>query len=225
MSALLSVLWVLLRRDLTLAMRRRQDALVVLGFFIVVVSLFPLGVGPDPQLLRSMAPGVIWVAALLATMLSLERLFSDDFRDGSLEQLLLVPQPLSVLVMVKILAHWLVIGLPLVLVSPLLGMQLNLSGEEILVLMAALLLGTPILSLVGAIGAALTLGIRGGGVLISLLILPLYVPPLVLGAGAIDAVMFGSSPMAHLSMLAALAILALLLAPFAIAAALRIMLD
>ena len=225
MSALLSVLWVLLRRDLTLALRRRQDALVVLGFFIVVVSLFPLGVGPDPQLLRSMAPGVIWVSALLATMLSLERLFSDDFRDGSLEQLLLVPQPLSVLVMVKILAHWLVIGLPLVLVSPLLGMQLNLSGEEILVLMAALLLGTPILSLVGAIGAALTLGIRGGGVLISLLILPLYVPPLVLGAGAIDAVMFDSSPMAHLSLLAALAILALLLAPFAIAAALRIMLD
>ena len=225
MSALLSVLWVLLRRDLTLAMRRRQDALVVLGFFIVVVSLFPLGVGPDPQLLRSMAPGVIWVAALLATMLSLERLFSDDFRDGSLEQMLLIPQPLSVLVMVKILAHWLVIGLPLVLVSPLLGMQLNLSGEEILVLMAALTLGTPILSLVGAIGAALTLGIRGGGVLISLLILPLYVPPLVLGAGAVDAVMFGSSPMAHLSLLAALAILALLLAPFAIAAALRIMLD
>ncbi|MCG5493671.1 MULTISPECIES: heme exporter protein CcmB [Ectothiorhodospira] len=225
MSALLRALMALLRRDLLLAMRRRQDALVVLGFFVVVVSLFPLGVGPDPQLLRSMAPGVLWVSALLATMLSLERLFADDFRDGSLEQLLLTPQPLPLLVLMKILAHWLVTGLPLVLISPLLGMQLNLDGTEIAVLMMALLLGTPILSLVGAIGAGLTLGLRGGGVLISLLILPLYVPALIMGAGAVDAVMYGSSPDAHLSLLAALLIFTLLLAPWAIAAALRIMLD
>ncbi|AHK80149.1 heme ABC transporter permease [Ectothiorhodospira haloalkaliphila] len=222
---MLRALMALLRRDLLLAMRRRQDALVVLGFFVVVVSLFPLGVGPDPQLLRSMAPGVLWVSALLATMLSLERLFADDFRDGSLEQLLLTPQPLPLLVLMKILAHWLVTGLPLVLISPLLGMQLNLDGTEIAVLMMALLLGTPILSLVGAIGAGLTLGLRGGGVLISLLILPLYVPALIMGAGAVDAVMYGSSPDAHLSLLAALLIFTLLLAPWAIAAALRIMLD
>ncbi|MBK1672958.1 heme exporter protein CcmB [Ectothiorhodospira shaposhnikovii] len=225
MNGLATALITLLRRDLILALRRRQDALVVLGFFVVVVSLFPLGVGPDPQLLRSMAPGVLWVSALLATMLSLERLFSDDFRDGSLEQILLAPQPLSLLVGSKILAHWLITGLPLVLISPLLGMQLGLDGTEILTLMAALLLGTPILSLVGAIGAALTLGLRGGGVLISLLILPLYVPALVLGAGAVDAVMYGSSAQAHLSLMAALLILTLLLAPWAIAAALRIMLD
>ncbi|MCG5499855.1 heme exporter protein CcmB [Ectothiorhodospira lacustris] len=225
MNGLATALFTLLRRDLILALRRRQDALVVLGFFVVVVSLFPLGVGPDPQLLRSMAPGVLWVSALLATMLSLERLFSDDFRDGSLEQILLAPQPLSLMVMSKILAHWLITGLPLVLISPLLGMQLNLDGTEILTLMAALLLGTPILSLVGAIGAALTLGLRGGGVLISLLILPLYVPALVLGAGAVDAVMYGSSAQAHLSLMAALLILTLLLAPWAIAAALRIMSD
>ncbi|ANB01550.1 heme exporter protein CcmB [Ectothiorhodospira sp. BSL-9] len=225
MRALLNALLSLLRRDLLLAVRRRQDALVVLGFFVVVVSLFPLGVGPDPQLLRSMAPGVLWVSALLATMLSLERLFADDFRDGSLEQLLLTPQPLPLLVLMKILAHWLVTGLPLVLISPLLGMQLNLDGTEIAVLMMALLLGTPILSLVGAIGAGLTLGLRGGGVLISLLILPLYVPALIMGAGAVDAVMYGSSPDAHLSLLAALLIFTLLLAPWAIAAALRIMLD
>ncbi|EHQ52935.1 MULTISPECIES: heme exporter protein CcmB [Ectothiorhodospira] len=225
MNGLATALITLLRRDLILALRRRQDALVVLGFFVVVVSLFPLGVGPDPQLLRSMAPGVLWVSALLATMLSLERLFSDDFRDGSLEQILLSPQPLSLLVGSKILAHWLITGLPLVLISPLLGMQLGLDGTEILILMTALLLGTPILSLVGAIGAALTLGLRGGGVLISLLILPLYVPALVLGAGAVDAVMYGSSAQAHLSLMAALLILTLLLAPWAIAAALRIMLD
>ncbi|SEQ02063.1 heme exporter protein B [Ectothiorhodospira magna] len=225
MTGLLTAVMTLLRRDLILALRRRQDALVVLGFFVVVVSLFPLGVGPDPQLLRSMAPGVLWVSALLATMLSLERLFADDFRDGSLEQILLAPQPLSLLVVSKILAHWLVTGLPLVLASPLLGMQLGLNGTEILTLMGALLLGTPILSLVGAIGAALTLGLRGGGVLISLLILPLYVPALVLGAGALDAVMYGSSAQAHLSLLASLLIVTLLLAPWAIAAALRIMLD
>ncbi|WP_006787046.1 heme exporter protein CcmB [Thiorhodospira sibirica] len=215
----------LLRRDLTLALRRPQDALTVVGFFVVVVALFPLGVGPDPQLLRILAPGVLWVAALLATMLALERLFMDDYRDGSLEQLLIAPEPLAFLVLSKVLAHWLITGLPLVLISPLLGIQLGLQSEEILMMAIALLIGTPILSLIGAIGAALTLGLRGGGVLISLLILPLYVPTLILGAGAVDAVMHGLSAQAHLSLLGALLILAVMLTPWATAAALRIMLD
>ena len=215
----------LLRRDLTLALRRPQDALTVVGFFVVVVALFPLGIGPDPEFLRSLAPGVLWVAALLAVMLSLERLFSDDYRDGTLEQMLLVPEPLGLLVLTKIFAHWLITGLPLVLISPLLAVQLNLRPEEILILMAALLLGTPILSLIGAIGAALTLGLRGGGVLIALLILPLYAPPLILGAGAVDAVMHGVSAQAHLSLLGAMMVFALFATPWATAAAVRIMLD
>lgn len=215
----------LLQRDLTLALRRPQDALTVVGFFIVVVSLFPLGIGPDPEFLRRLAPGVLWVAALLATMLSLERLFSDDYRDGTLEQLLLVRAPLGLLVLTKTLAHWLVTGLPLVLISPLLAMQLNLRPDEIVMLMAALLLGTPILSLIGAIGAALTLGLRGGGVLIALLILPLYVPPLILGAGAVDAIMHGASAQAHLSLLGALLVFALFTTPWATAAAVRVTLD
>ncbi|MFO8151663.1 heme exporter protein CcmB [Thioalkalivibrio sp.] len=215
----------LLRRDLTLALRRPQDALTVVGFFVVVVALFPLGIGPDPEFLRSLAPGVLWVAALLAVMLSLERLFSDDFRDGTLEQLLLVPEPMGLLVLTKIVAHWLITGLPLVLVSPLLAIQLNLRPDEIAILMLALLIGTPILSLIGAIGAALTLGLRGGGVLIALLILPLYAPPLILGAGAVDAVMHGSSAQAHLSLLGAMMVFALFATPWATAAAVRIMLD
>jgi len=222
---MLRALYALLKRDLTLALRRPQDALTVVGFFVVVVSLFPLGIGPDPEFLRSLAPGVLWVAALLATMLALERLFSDDYRDGTLEQLLLVPEPLGLLVLTKTFAHWLITGLPLVLISPLLALQLNLRPDEIAVLMLALLLGTPILSLIGAIGAALTLGLRGGGVLIALLILPLYVPPLILGAGAVDAAMHGASFQAHLSLLGALMVFALFATPWATAAALRIMLD
>ncbi|HDP90206.1 MAG TPA: heme exporter protein CcmB [Thioalkalivibrio sp.] len=222
---MLMTLGTLLQRDLTLVVRRPQDALTVVGFFVVVIALFPLGVGPEPELLRRLAPGVIWVAALLATMLSLARLFADDYRDGSLEQLLLAPEPLTLLVLVRTAAHWLMTGLPLVLVSPLLAVQLGLRPEEIPVLMLALLLGTPILSLVGAIGAALTLGVRGGGVLIALLVLPLYVPPLVLGAGALDAVMHGADAQTHLSLLSALLLFALVTAPWAAAAALRIMLD
>lgn len=218
-------LFALLRRDLTLALRRPQDALTVVGFFVVVVALFPLGIGPDPEFLRSLAPGVLRVAALLAVMLSLERLFSDDYRDGTLEQMLLVPEPLGLLVLTKTLAHWLITGLPLVLISPLLAVQLNLRADEIVMLMAALLLGTPILSLIGSIGAALTLGLRGGGVLIALLILPLYVPPLILGAGAVDAVMHGASAQAHLSLLGAMMVFALFATPWATAAAVRIMLD
>lgn len=220
-AAILSVV----RRDLTLALRRRQDVLTSVLFFVIVVTLFPLGVGPEPEMLKSIAPGVIWVAALLATLLSLDRLFAADLRDGTLEQMLLVPQPLTVLVLAKILAHWIVAGLPLVLLAPLLGLQLGLQGEEQQVLVLALLLGTPLLSLIGAIGAALTLGLRGGGVLIALLVLPLYIPALILGTGAVETQMAGLSPEAHLSLLGALLVLALFLAPWAAAAALRIMID
>ncbi len=215
----------MLTRDLTLAMRRRADVLTTLFFFIIVVSLFPLGVGPEMETLRNIAPGVIWVAALLASMLSLGRLFSDDFHDGTLEQILLLPQPLSVLVLGKVLAHWLVSGVPLVLLSPLLGMQLGLDGDAILLMMLTLLLGTPVLSLVGAVGAALTLGVRGGGVLVSLLVLPLYIPVLIFGTGAVDAAMSGMDFEGHLSLLGAFLVLAVLLTPLATAAALRISVE
>lgn len=209
-------------RDLTLAMRRRADVLTTLFFFIIVVSLFPLGVSPEMAVLREIAPGVIWVAALLASMLSLGRLFADDFLDGSLEQMLLLPQPLSVLVLGKVLAHWLVSGVPLVLLSPLLGMQLGLDGDAIALLMLTLLLGTPVLSLIGSVGAALTLGIRGGGVLVSLLVLPLYIPVLIFGTGAVDAAVSGMEFDGHLSLLGAFLMLAMLSTPVATAAALRI---
>lgn len=209
-------------RDLTLAMRRRADVLTTLFFFLIVVSLFPLGVSPEMETLRGIAPGVIWVAALLASMLSLGRLFSGDFQDGTLEQILLLPQPLSVLVLGKVLAHWLVSGLPLVLMSPLLGMQLGLGAEAIGLLMLTLLLGTPVLSLIGAVGAALTLGVRGGGVLVSLLVLPLYIPVLIFGTGAVDAAVSGMEFEGHLSLLGAFLVMAILLTPVATAAALRI---
>jgi len=160
-------------RDLTLAWRRRADILSTVFFFIIVVSLFPLGIGPETQLLRTIAPGVIWVAALLASMLSLNRLFANDHQDGTLEQLLLTPQPLFLVVFGKVLAHWIVSEVPLVLVAPLVGLQFDLGKETLWVLLISLLVGTPVLSLIGSVGAALTLGLRGGGVLISLLILPL----------------------------------------------------
>ncbi|HIE55010.1 MAG TPA: heme exporter protein CcmB [Chromatiaceae bacterium] len=212
-------------RDLLLAMRRRSDVLTTLFFFVIVVSLFPLGVGPELDTLRLIAPGVFWVAALLASMLALEKLFFVDYQDGALEQMLLVPQPLSLLVLGKVLAHWLITGLPLVLLSPLLGLQYDLSGETIAVMMLTLLLGTPALSLIGAIGAALTLGIRGGGVLVSLLVLPLYIPILIFGAGAVEAEVSGLGGAGHLSMLGAILLLAVLAAPLATAAALRISVE
>ena len=166
----------IVRRDLTLVMRNKSDLFTTLFFFIIVVSLFPLGVSPEFELLRTIAPGVVWVAALLASMLALERLFATDHADGTLEQMLLTPQPLSILVLGKVTAHWLVTGLPLVLISPVLGLQYDLSSEALQALVITLLLGTPSLSLIGAIGAALTLGLRGGGVLVSLLVLPLTIP-------------------------------------------------
>jgi heme exporter protein B len=212
-------------RDLILAWRRRSDVLSTLFFFVIVVSLFPLGIGPETQLLRSIAPGVVWVAALLASMLSLGRLFANDYQDGTLEQLLLTPQPLYLIVLGKVLAQWLVAEIPLVLIAPLLGVQFDLSKETLLVLFVSLLLGTPVLSLIGSIGAALTVGLRGSGVLISLLVLPLYIPVLIFGAGAVDASIMGLSPQPNLSLLGAVTVLSLTFAPWATSAALRISLE
>ena len=212
-------------RDLRLGLRRRADVVSVLFFFIIVVSLFPLGVGPEPEQLRKLAPGVLWVAALLATMLSLPRLFADDYRDGTLEQLALSPQPLGLIVLGKVVAHWLVSGLPLTLLAPVLGIQFDLPGDALGILTGSLLIGTPALSGIGAIGAALTLGVRGSGVLVSLLILPLYIPVLIFGAGAIDATLTGTGAQAHLSLLAALALAGVFFAPWPTAAVLRIALE
>ena len=212
-------------RDLRIALRRRADTLAALIFFVIVASLFPLGVGPEPALLRTMAPGVVWVAALLASMLSLGRLFADDYQDGTLEQLLLAATPLPLLVLAKIGAHWLVSGLLLALVSPLLALQFDLSAQATLVLAASLLLGTPLLSLIGAIGAALTVGVRGAGVLLSLLVLPLVVPVLIFGAGSVEASNAGLGIGGHFSLLGAMLALALFGAPWVTAAALRIAVE
>jgi len=215
----------IVRRDLRLAARRKSEPLFALGFFVLVASLFPLGLGPEPDLLRRIAPGVLWVAALLASMLSLGRMFAADYEDGTLEQMALAPVPLMASVGGKIAAHWIVSGLPLVLVSPLLALQYGLPADVIAELMLSLLIGTPALSLVGAIGAALTLGVRGAGVLVTLLVLPLYVPTLVFGAGAVDARLAGLSSAPNLSLLGACLILALVFAPLATAAAIRIALE
>jgi heme exporter protein B len=214
-----------LQRDLRLAGRRRSEVMTSLVFFVVVVSLFPLGIGPETQLLQRIAPGVIWVAALLATLLGLPRLFAADHADGTLEQMALSPQPLVLLVAGKVMAHWLLCGLPLVLLAPLLGMQFNLDGGSLQVLVLALLLGTPVLSLIGAVGAALTLGVRGGGALLALLLLPLYVPTLVFGAGAVESHAAGLGASAHLSLLGAMLIVALVFTPWGATAALRIALE
>lgn len=217
-------MWII-KRDLLLAVRRQADVLTTLFFFIIVVSLFPLSVGPEMNMLRTMAPGVVWVAALLASMLSLGRMFSNDYLDGTLEQMLLSPQSLSLLVLGKASAHWLVTGVPLVLMAPVLGIQYDLPVEALLVLTAALLLGTPVLSLIGAIGAALTLGLRGGGVLVSLLVLPLYIPVLIFGAGAVEANMSGMEFDAHLSLIGAFLLVSGVFAPWAAASALRVSLE
>jgi heme exporter protein B len=223
--SLFGVLVLVVRRDLVLAMRRRADVLTTLVFFVMVVSLFPLGVGPELDMLRKMAPGVVWVAALLASMLSLGRMFSADYLDGTLEQMMLAPQSLSLVVLGKIVAHWMVSGLPLVLMAPVLGLQFDMSAQALWVLLAALLLGTPILSMIGAVGAALTLGLRGGGVLVSLLVLPLCIPVLIFGAGAVEATSSGMSIVSHLSLLGAMLLLALAFTPWVTAQALRISME
>jgi heme exporter protein B len=222
---LFSAVSAVFRRDLTTALRRSQDVLTPLVFFAIVTALFPLGVGPDPKILRTLAPGVIWVGALLATMLSLNRLFANDYADGTLEQLLLAPHPLAVLVLAKTAVHWVLTGLPLVLISPILAIQLQLPISAIGMLMLSLLLGTPVLSLIGAVGAALTLGLRGGGVLVSLLVLPLYTPVLIFGASAVVGAATGSEIEAQISLLGAFLALALTFAPWATAASLRVSLD
>ena len=224
-TGLFSVATALFVRDIRLAARRSTDVFNPLVFFVIVVSLFPLGVGPEPNQLQLMAPGVIWVAALLATMISLDRLFSHDYETGSLEQIILAPQPLTLVIFAKIAAHWTLTGLPLVILMPLVAMQMNMTGDMIYISFLTLIIGTPILSLIGAIGAALTIGLRGGGVLVSLLVLPLYTPVLIFGAGAISASAQGFSPDAHLSLLGALLALSLTFAPLAAAAAVRVSLD
>ncbi len=213
------------RRDLLLARRRRVEALLPLGFFVVAAGLFPLGVGPEPQTLRQIGPGIVWVCALLAAMLSVTQLFAADHQDGSLEQMLLSPQPLLGIVLGKVLAQWLSTGLPLVLMAPLIGLLFGMSAPAIAALTATLLVGTPILSLLGAVGAALTLGLRSGAALVFLLVLPLTIPTLIFGAGAVGAIDSGLSARAHFSLLGALLIMTALGAPLATAAALRISMD
>jgi heme exporter protein B len=222
---MLETLLLIIRRDLTIALRRRSDIFTTLVFFAIVVSLFPLGIGPEIDTLRLIAPGIVWVGALLASMLALELIFSADHRDGTLEQMLLTPQPVALLVVGKVVAHWLVTGVPLVLIAPLLGLQYDLSWPGLQTLIISLLLGTPTLSLIGAIGAALTLGLRSGGVLLALLVLPLYIPVLIFGAGAVEATVSGLGGQAHLSLLAAMLLGSLVLAPLATAAALRVAED
>lgn len=215
----------LIGRDLRVGLRRRADVLTTFFFFMIVVSLFPLGVGPEPERLREIGPGVVWVAALLASMLALGRLFAADFADGTLEQLALAPEPLSVLTLAKTGAHWLTTGLPLVAIAPVLGVQFDLPGEALVMLVISLAIGTPVLSLLGAVGAALTLGVRGGGALTALLVLPLYIPVLIFGTGAVAAASAGMSAGGHLSLLGAMLMVALVVAPLATATAIRIALE
>jgi heme exporter protein B len=220
-----SVMLALIRREIALGLRQKGEVLTPLVFFMVIASLFPLGVGAESSLLLRMAPGVLWVSALLAAMLSLQRMFATDYADGSLEQMVLSPTPLGLLVLAKALAHFLLSGVPLVLMAPVLGLQFGLDSRALGILMLSLLLGTPTLSLIGSIGAALTLGVRGAGVLLSLLILPLYIPVLIFGAGAVEADAAGLGFGGHLSLLSALLVLSLFFSPMATAAALRISLE
>lgn len=225
MPAIVSAVRCVVARDLLVVMRNKSDAANTLFFFAVVASLFPLGIGPETALLRAIAPGVVWVAALLASMLALGRLFAADHADGTLEQFVLAPHPLGVLVAGKVFAHWLVSGFPLVLVAPLLGLQFGLEGNAVSMLVVSLLLGTPILSLLGAMGAALTLGLRASGVLVPLLVLPLCVPVLIFGAGAVDAIAAGQSAGPHLSLLGACLLPSVVFGPWVASVAIRIALE
>lgn len=213
------------RRELLIAYRRQADVLNPLWFFIIVITLFPLSIGPDPNLLARISGGVIWVAALLSALLSLERLFRDDFQDGALEQMMLMPVPLPLVVIAKVISHWLLTGLPLLLISPLLAILLSLDFDTWLAVVMTLLLGTPTLGFIGAIGVALTVGLQKGGVLLSLLILPLYIPILIFATSTIDTAASGMPYSGQLAILAAMFMGSLTLAPFAISAALRISVD
>ena len=211
----------IVRRDVRLAFRQGTDTLMTLAFFVIAVVLFPFGVGPEPNVLARIGGGVVWVAALLASMLALERLFQTDYEDGGLELLALAPMPLQIVVLAKVLAHWLATGLPLAVVAPMLGVLMNVPPDVFPVLVAALLLGTPTLSLIGAIGAGLILGARRGGVLLALLVLPLFIPVLVFGVSAVEVVAQGFSPKASLLILGGLLLAALALGPWAAAATIR----
>lgn len=211
----------IVRRDLRLALRQGMDSVMVVAFFVIAVILFPFGIGPEPNVLARISAGVVWVAALLASMLALERLFQTDYEDGSLELLALAPVPLELVVLAKVIAHWLTTGLPLIVAAPLLGFLLHLSADGFLVLVIGLALGTPILSLIGAVGAGLILGARRGGVLLSLLVLPLYIPILIFGVAAVDAAVGGFTPRPQLLILAGMLLGAVALTPWAGAAAIR----
>lgn len=219
--SLTQAVWAIIRRDLLLAFRRRAEMANPLLFFVMVVTLFPLAVGAQPNLLQAMAPGVIWVSALLAALLSLDGLFRSDFEDGSLEQLLLSPHPLSVLILGKIFSHWLVTGLPLLLVAPLLALFLGLPDRAMPTLWLTLMLATPMLSLIGAIGVALTVGLRRGGMILSLLVLPLYIPVLIFASSAVDRAASGLPVTAQINILLAMLFLAVVLTPLPTAAALK----
>lgn len=211
----------LVSRDLRLALRQGSDAAMVIGFFVITVTLFPLGVGPEQNILARIAAGVVWVTALLATMLSLDRLFQSDYEDGSTDLLVLAPIPLELVVLAKVMAHWMLTGLPLIITAPVLAALMNMEGPGYPVLILSMLLATPTLSLIGSVGAALSLGARRGGILISLLVLPLYIPVLIFAVGSVDAAIAGLTPRPHLLFLAAILAAALPLAPWAAAAALR----
>jgi heme exporter protein B len=223
--SLTSAFSLLLKRDLVLAYRRRAELVNPMLFFVLVTAMFPLGIGNDPKLIEAVGPGVIWVAALLAALLSLDSMFRSDYDDGSLEQFMLSAHPVSILVLAKILAHWLVTGLPLFLIAPLLAVLLHIPGSAIPTLMLTLLLGTPVLSLIGSVGVALTVGLRRGGVILSLLVLPLYVPVLIFASDAVKTAIVGIPTTAQLSILSAMLVGSLVLAPLATAASLRISLS
>lgn len=212
----------IIRRELLIAFRRQADILNPLWFFIIVVTLFPLSIGPEPNLLARISSGVVWVAALLSALLSLERLFRDDFQDGALEQMMLMPVPLPLAVMAKVIAHWILTGVPLILISPLLAILLSLDFNTWSAVVLTLLVGTPTLSLIGAIGVALTVGLQKGGVLLSLLVLPLYIPILIFATSAIDAAGLGVAYNGQIAILGAMLAGAATLTPFAISASLRI---
>jgi heme exporter protein B len=223
--ATLQAFTAIIRRDLVLAMRRRSEIANPVLFFILVITLFPLGIGAQPKLLQAIAPGIIWVSALLATMLSLDSLFRSDFDDGSLEQILLSPHPTSILVLGKITAHWLTTGLPLLIVAPLLAIFLGMPNQALGVLLFTLLLGTPVLSLVGAVGVALTVGLRRGGMILSLLVLPLYVPVLIFASNAVEMASTGLPFTAQVNILISMLLMALVLAPWPTAAALKMSIN
>lgn len=213
--------YAILSRELRLALRQSSDSMIVIAFFVIAVVLFPFGVGPEPNMLARIGPGVIWVAALLAAMLSMERMFQTDYEDGSLELLALTPVPLELIVLAKVLSHWLTTGLPLIIVSPLLAIMMNIPYEGWGTLILSLALGTPTLSLIGAVGAGLVLGARRGGVLLSLLVLPLFIPVLIFGVGSVDMVLNGLETKAHMLLLGGMFLGSLALTPWAIAAAVR----